>query len=618
VNDFIVIYLKNAKEVTLDNILEIVKKDYTLLEMWQSQNSNFTLLNVLNNRSSIKAKEQNNYWFSGIKYIQKRYRFLYSGYLTTESDDFISTIQFRNGSLYTEPSGGIACFCLYDELSKKVFMWSTLPPVKPIFYSENKDVIVAGTRPRIVHLCAKRCFKATLSDNYLPSVLADGYALGDITPYDKTYILPIRKTLVIHERYTDFPKIIFAPYPVNPYQDLYYADFDSKVDLLCDELISSVQPLKNAKNPELWLSGGKDSRLLAALMKAANIDAHFSSFDTINEQFEIAASVASRLGFPFSVNSLQFNHKGNLSDSVKYSLNLSDGFIHTAPLQISYDLTPSVDDCQAVIVGHAHLQKGGFAYSATKLLKPILDKAYSSFLHYSLYLKPIPTNLNLKFVDDFISNFNVRSHLEILYWLNFDFRVSKYLLPHYLEMSSQRLPVYPLIDEKVCRILSGLNMNDKIFELVMFGALKKLAPEIADIPLYKSQWKFEQGGQPYPGFEDGYESRTSAFVADNNIRWEGENKQSKNFLNNSLKQSEFNSPDEFSGKLGMQMFERISNSSIFPLLKEYLKDEVCLAISECNYNHIVALNQKHQLSNQLIATNFIWLLYSLVILYDEF
>lgn len=617
-NDFLVIYLKQKSAVVLENILSIVRKDYSILEMWEAKNSNLILLNILNKYSKIESKDL----FPRINYMNKRYTFLYSGYITEEYDSFVSKIQFRNGSLYAEPSGGIASFCLYDELSKKVFLWSTLPPVKPLFYSESKDMIVVGTRPKIVHLSTRKTVKVKLSTDYIPAVVADGYALDDITVFDETYVCPIRKTLVIHQQWTDYPKIVFEPYPVNPYQDLYEADFDTKVELLCNELVKSVSLLKKTQNPQLWLSGGKDSRLLAAVLKAAEITPYcvkHGYFD--DKESQVASLVASKLNFPFQTVQPQFNSQGDLSDSVKHSLVLSDGFINPATSQITYDATSAISSSESLMLGHAHLQKGGFARRTINHLKPIVDTAHSKFMDYSHYIKPMALNRNKKIVNDFISNFNVRAVLEILYWINFDFRVAKYLLPQYLEFSSQMFPVYPLIDEKVCRVLSGLKMNDKIFEFVMFGAIRELAPEIANVPLYHSKWKFEQGDKPYPGFEDGYEARTSTFVPDN-IRLEDDNKQSKNFKpnnsDNTLKQSELNSPFEFSGKLGMKMFDRISNSSIFLILKEYLKDEVCLAISECNYNHIVALNQKCQVSNRNLTANFIWLLYSLVILYDEF
>lgn len=51
--------------------------------------------------------------------------------------------------------------------------------------------------------------------------------------------------------------------------------------------------------------------------------------------------------------------------------------------------------------------------------------------------------------------------------------------------------VYFLIDEKVCRVLFGLKMNDKIFEFVMFGVIRELVLEIVNVLLYYLKWKFE-------------------------------------------------------------------------------------------------------------------------------
>jgi len=610
-NDFVVIYLKTANKLALDNILEIVNIDYSILEMYRAVNSSFTLINLINKNSNFnRSLEHNNYISSQIRFIHKRYRFLYSGYITIEEDEFIGKLKFLNGSLCAEPSGGIACFCLYDEFAKKSFLWSTLPPIKPIFYSENKDIIIAGTKPKIVHLCAKRSSKVKLSDNYIPSILVDGYSLEDITPFDKTYICPIRKTLVIHEQYTDFPKIFFDSYPVNPYEDLYDADFDTKVDLLCNELVNSVKPLKSAKNPEFWLSGGKDSRLVAATMKAAGINnlqcLHLNSPALVNikgsEAF-VAHLVAESLKFPLKVVQPEFNVQGDLSSDIKNSLILSDYFITPAASLITI-LKPFFPDSEAITVGHAELQKGGFASKMDKLEKNIVSRAFTEFTSYSCYLESGLVNRQINIIRNYLSLFNVRHFLEILYWLNFDLD-TKYYLPQYLFFSSTKIPVYPLMDEKVCRILSGINMYDKVSEKVMFAAIKAMTPEIANIPLYESRWRFEKT-TICPDFEDGYNLRTPAFPDPKLIQ--------QFFVLNP--DSEREPHLNFSGDLGKVIFHKIQNSSIAYLLKEYLKNDFYQAICDYNYESIKQISNNHRVS-KFHEGNFLFLLYTLSIMYDD-
>lgn len=76
--------------------------------------------------------------------------------------------------------------------------------------------------------------------------------------------------------------------------------------------------------------------------------------------------------------------------------------------------------------------------------------------------------------------------------MHHDFRIGMFAAPLNMHTSATAFFVFPFMDENISRYGAGLTVFDRVSERVVFGAVKLLAPQLADIGLYKEIWRFDR------------------------------------------------------------------------------------------------------------------------------
>lgn len=201
--------------------------------------------------------------------------------LTYDSDTF---------SLGRSP-GGIASYAFLPGRLDEAFCWSTQPPGYPTFVAKQyPHFCVAGNRPSLVCSASFLSHGLVLDRNYFHKYLSAGFAVDATTPYTNTFVVPPYKSLLLKEgnyRYIDYPLGIPEAIPGDE-------PLQNKAQRLADLLVNACWPASKFDCAHLMLSGGKDSRIIAATLYAmgAKVSPHCLGTET-----EIAEDVAAAAHF---------------------------------------------------------------------------------------------------------------------------------------------------------------------------------------------------------------------------------------------------------------------------------------------------------------------------------
>jgi hypothetical protein len=68
-----------------------------------------------------------------------------------------------------------------------------------------------------------------------------------------------------------------------------------------------------------------------------------------------------------------------------------------------------------------------------------------------------------------------------------------------------------MMDERVIQVAAALAPGDRALEVTFSAALRRLAPELAPLPLYEDIWRFDNGPMGEAEFPDGHQLRRSPF-----------------------------------------------------------------------------------------------------------
>lgn len=422
--------------------------------------------------------------------VHRQIALLQVGYTTTAPRTWERTLQHTDGRLRCEDAGGIAAFCVatFSETTERLFLWSTRPGLRSIATAETPDMVIAGTRPRLVHRAARGFDGINLDREYVRSCLT-GWSLGERTPYDGTSLIPVDAMMRIEKGLCTLHE-----HPTGRYTRARRSLLRHQTSRYRAALRDAVEPLRRVQGFELRLSGGKDSRLVAACLSDRRIVPTTTICHGIPGEWEtpVAERVARALGWQIKFAVPEFAYRGGILETVRYNLSLADGFFATEPLQVPYpQYGISGDRGPAFVMGHIELQRGGWAKSLKSTKKEALSWALERLTPLRGCVAPDLCQSARSTLHEYAESIQVENDADYLYWINYRFRVCRWLTSHYLVHSRDLLPVYPLLDEKVVRIVSSAPLEHLTSERLVFSTMRSMAPQLEPIPLFKERYRFE-------------------------------------------------------------------------------------------------------------------------------
>lgn len=358
--------------------------------------------------------------------------------------------------------------------------WGSRPGCAIPYVLRLPGIVVVCSRPGVL----KTAFNLPPDSNYMEWVAAVGYPLDDTSPYEGCKALLGGTAIRLRHGAAQI-----VPYELPPHGFLPKDKPRSQAALetVRKELMRAVNVVSAHPDAVFRLSGGKDSRLVASVLHAANLTCRVVTSGA--QEREIARKVANIAGLPFEVAppTREANANPNIADSALTALRATDGFI---PLQGHKALNAREfldDHPSATILGQIELTKGGYAKRKMHLKR---RKAIAALENYVLTDVPKRRDELSKWMRDRFNYEQYQNPYDILFFPYAETRASRYLEVSYLRFSRHTMPVFPPNDERVFLALSNANRNQRASERLMYGLIEKNSPQMLTVPVFGDRWKF--------------------------------------------------------------------------------------------------------------------------------
>lgn len=428
-----------------------------------------------------------------------------NGSLTELSDGLVP----RRGRLtISSRIPGVFAFARLSTANEQLTAGSSRPTPLPIFYSRTSggEIVVASD----ALLCAliRAALSGTevhLSSEYARDLLSWGYALSGRTPF----------TGVSQVRPTEY--LVVMDGQIHRRERLSLDDFDldesteeDKARLMADSLAASAERLPRDQSTLLRLSGGKDSRVLIAALHAVGAPVVTETRGADSDlEVAVAAEVARQAGFRHSVTDTDLAVPGDLRSSALTTIARTGGLVPSEPHHAVFTgASPEFPD-QWLIMGHSHIQRGGFARTMQNrrdLTWQTLTSQCTTMVHPDLQSAAEHQ------VRDWLARSTFVTHADPLYEYHVQHRASSYLAPHYRDYSTEATLNYPMVSHEFTAICDALTMFDRVSERVVFRAAELLSPDIMAVPLTDDLWRFDKSG-PGQISPERFAERTTPFPA---------------------------------------------------------------------------------------------------------
>ncbi|GAA2869634.1 hypothetical protein GCM10010517_29690 [Streptosporangium fragile] len=397
--------------------------------------------------------------------------------------------------LGTEAVGG--CFSAFRATGEELSAATAIHRVCPVYYAETPDAHVIGSRALLVHLAAggERVEWDVLA---LQSMVRQGYFLSDETPFRGVTALPPSAAVTVRDgRRTiaenPLPAAVPAPETRKRKKEL--------VRDLAGALLATVKPLRAAGDPvNLALTGGRDSRLIAAVLHAAGVPfrATTNGLDT-HPDVIIARRIAGVLGIEHTVIPPARAEK-------------KDAIIVDHPLARTYE---TLRACEGMTSAYESIV-GYLPYSAKPTMSgqsgEILRAGGLLLLQTDLSDKALRRRVEVTFLRDpalfsdaanehareLAGPWRERAPLEALDHMYITYKVGRWHAGARAGSLRRGDQIWPFLDNRVVRAALGLDQAWRLSEEVIYELLGVLAPRLRGIPVEGKPWRFTAGRRYYP------------------------------------------------------------------------------------------------------------------------
>lgn len=417
----------------------------------------------------------------------------------------------ENLKLKDSPGGVSACLWI-NKSGTGAWVWSTQPPISAVFYGSNrKGLYVVSNKPLCAYNSSNFSNGFPRNLQYVYDYIASAFSLRGDTLYPGIKALPPNSSLKLARGTLHIEHAVLDP-PESIPQD---TPLEEKGRILAELLRESVWPAQALSRGLLLLSGGKDSRTIAAALNGSKgISASFVGSRTTMESL-VAQELAESIGLP-----LKIIEQPIIADPIKAALHsnkVTHGLGINFPHQYNFKYNFPFDPTIPAFHGHGHLLRGGFARTMNRNREDLIDQMYGSFIPLK-WLEKESIELYKSFLDRWIDkrNGSFRDYRDILFYAHQDFRLGYFSTSSYLMLTANRFMVYPLLDERIARFASSLCVFDRVSERVLFQALLFLARNVTEVPLFGEIWRFDRSPEKtdFPdsnhNFQEGYEKRQPA------------------------------------------------------------------------------------------------------------
>lgn len=463
----------------------------------------------------------------------------------------------------TRSPGGIYSYATVRRSDGQVSAGHSTPTLEPLYYSQGDGGFHIGNHPLIVHSASRDFEPPLISEMFFLRAVGAGVAIDDHTPFVGTKRLSPGEFVASRDRRLH---IIAASEP--SFGSYRVRSTKQRIDAVTEALLQAGSILERLPRGEFRLSGGKDSRILAALIKARRIPV-----DPVNQNFpqevegQVADRVAATLGMRCDRTPIEDYVDRDLVRATTRKIVFAGGLPAAASTQYPNRSEGRVPGTP-LVMGHAHLQRGGFANNQVRLETEAVAVAKARTVS-GLLLPGFAEHNDLivnAWIDDQLRGGDMSAQVisftaYLQYTLNYLFQSL------YAYVRNWNLLVTPMVDERfalLCKQIaiepagflpgSKNGITDLRGERVAMGVVEALAPELLEFPLAEDRYRADRPGRP------GYESRNPALLARGHIPEED------------LRRI-FNTR-RLSGRLRGEIWEQVEGGRVARLAEEAVRPEV--------------------------------------------
>ncbi|WP_214409445.1 asparagine synthase-related protein [Sphaerisporangium fuscum] len=396
----------------------------------------------------------------------------------------------------TARTGGV--FSIFRAGEGEVGAATGLTRACPVYYAETSDVHVVGSRALLVHLAARAAETASRRPEIvwdlpaLESMVRVGYFLSDETPFLGVGALPPAAEIVVTAgRRT----IGAAPLPPTRPAPSGRRAVRAQVDELADALLAAVRPLRDTPEPvRLSLTGGRDSRLLAALLHRADIPfVTATSGQDDSPDVVIARQVADALGVRHDVarpkrsedgEALVVPHPLVRGHNVLFACEGMISVYENIPNGVRFDPTPRMS-------GHGgEILRGGFLQNQADPDPKAIRRRVDGFFGKNTDLLTEEAKEHARALASPWQDRCRDDGAKVLDDLYLTYRVGRWHAASRASLLRGQNPVPPFLDNLVVRTALSMDPMWRRSEELIHGVITAFAPSLRDVPIEGTPWRF--------------------------------------------------------------------------------------------------------------------------------
>jgi hypothetical protein len=469
----------------------------------------------------------------------------------------------------------------------RIVAWNTPARLEQVYWAERSGVVVVASRALAAHLVASRSRRPAYDAAFIRSVLITGFPTTNRTPFQGVSLLPGGSRLEVRAGRTTVSRLSQQHVPdVEPLVRLN----ESLVDSI--SFITEVDP-----EPSTALTGGKDSRLVAAVLAEAGVP--FTAITgglSEHPDVVVAKRLAEILGVPHvetsrlrsdDVETPTFLNIHVILDSCGRLLN-SDGAHPIFELIARERRRPSRS--HVVLGGQGgEVLRGGYA----KKLYGSHFEAWGSLSrrlirHHRLLAPTARAAERSRLVSWLARNTTWSSPPQALWDYYLEFRSGRWAAAGWAAKSVGGPTVWPFFDAAVVRAIEQVDIAQRIDERALVSVIEQAEPRLIEVPLVGARFAFEESGP----------------VGDDEAAWSA-----RAPIEPVSARAAFDWRFHFSSGLGALMLETIS-----PQLE---RDELASSLDREAVAGVLRALQNDQLDGNKEEGHFAWMLFSAALLLSD-
>ncbi|MFI6708639.1 hypothetical protein ACIBF7_19535 [Nonomuraea sp. NPDC050478] len=397
------------------------------------------------------------------------------------------------GRLIGDPLGeGIGgCFSAWVAGDGVLSAATAINRVCPVFYAETPELHVVGGRALLVHLAAQQGDRVEHDVLALQTMVRQGFFLSDETPYrGVTALRPSTRLDVRDGRrvITETPLPASAPAPTSE------RGKRKAIGELAEALLATVAPLRGLGEPvNLALTGGRDTRILGALLYAAKVPFRVTTNGLdAHPDVILARQIAGRLGVEHTV-------------IAPPQTAGQDAVLVEHPLDRVWE---TLRTCEGMTSAYESIV-GYLPYSGKPTMSgqsgETLRAGSLNLLQNDLSDKALTRRITTTFgKDDKLFTDEANEHarelarpwlarkdrLEALDHIYVWYKVGRWQASARAGSLRRGDPVRPFLDNRVVRAALGLDQAWRLSEEVIYALILRFAPQLRDVPIEGKPWRF--------------------------------------------------------------------------------------------------------------------------------